>query len=421
MNSYHRRQMASGIKQGELEYRDLLIKNGLDPELATAIAAKTEPSSRKRATHAAKTLSAQKKKTDATPIAPDTPDLFGSTSPSAPAPQALMETVDFRRTKGVPRWINEVISAHLAIEAEDARKADALGFMARALVIATMPYKDQKNPDGSPKESFTRQNGDFKLRIVAGYEGGIPYGIYPRLLMSWVTTEAVRKQSPIIELGDSLRGFLRDVMDLRSSGGGSRGTSTRVSEQMRRLFGSLITAQYSGSHEKRGFVLKNVLIADELELHEDDDSSALWTPQAGHEAGSWRSKVKLTENFFRECITNPVPIDLRAYKALRGSPLAMDVYTWLTYRLSYVHAQTRPISWETLMLQFGSGYGAAVSSEQGVKQAVLDFKRAFLKALKLVAVVYPEAKIEVTDRGILLLPSQTHIQAMRPTRQQELF
>ena len=89
--------------------------------------------------------------------------------------------IDYRSGKPLPSWVNEVIDAHMAIEAEDARSAGALGFMARALVIATMPYKDPK------ADAFMRQNGDFKLRIVAGYEGGIPFGIYPRLLMSWVT------------------------------------------------------------------------------------------------------------------------------------------------------------------------------------------------------------------------------------------
>ena len=136
--------------------------------------------------------------------------------------------------------------------------------MARALVIATMPYKDPK------ADAFVRKNGDFRLRIVAGYEGGIPYGIYPRLLMSWVATEAVRNQSPVIELGDSLRLFMREVLELRSTGGGARGSGTRVTEQMKRLFGSLVTAQYSGTHEQRGFILKNVLIADELELRDED-------------------------------------------------------------------------------------------------------------------------------------------------------
>jgi len=323
-------------------------------------------------------------------------------------------TLDYRSGQAMPAWVREVIDAHLAIEAEDAKSAGALGFMARALVIATMPYKDPKT------DAFTRSNGDFRLRIVAGYEGGIPYGIYPRLLMSWVATEAVRKQSPVIELGESLGLFLRDVLELRSSGGGVRGSSTRVTEQMKRLFGSLVTAQYTGGLDKRGFTLRNVLIADELQFTPEDeeqvdaiqhpkagtvnDDGTLWAPQAKHEAGQWRSHVRLSNNFFQECINNPVPIDLRAYKSLRGNPLAMDVYTWLTYRMSYTQKRSRPIRWESLMMQFGSGFNTA-----DMGQAVRDFKKAFLRALKLVLIVYPQADLEINDSGLVLLPSRTHV------------
>jgi hypothetical protein len=402
-------------------YREYLIKNGLDPAVAAQVAEKTKGTAASAKTIEIPTInefSPVENSVQPSLIEADTSlvqeevkkprvSRKKSTSP---------ETYDFRSNKPVPSWIREVIETHLAIETEDAKQAGALGFMARALVIATMPYKDQKNPDGTPKESFTRQNGDFKLRIVAGYDGGIPFGIYPRLLMSWVTTEAVRKQSPVIELGDSLSIFLRDVLDLRSTGGGKRGTATRVSEQMKRLFGSLITAQYSGTQEKRGFVMKNVLIADEIEVDEAEES-ALWTPQKGHEAGTWRSKVKLTNNFFQECIANPVPIDLRAFKALRGSPLAMDLYTWLTYRMSYVQSQTRPITWEALMLQFGSGYGSmANASPTAIKQSVLDFKKNFLRALKLVHTVYPEARLSYNDSGLILMPSPTHVASIASSK-----
>lgn len=317
----------------------------------------------------------------------------------------------------VPKWVREVIEAHLAIENEDARSAGSLGFMARALVIATMPYKDPKT------DVFKRINGDFRLRIVAGYEGGIPYGIYPRLLMSWVSTEAVRTQSPVIELGDSLSQFLHDVLEVKRSGG-ARGTSTRVAEQMKRLFGAIVTAQYTGNLQgARGFLLRNVTVADAVALNEDafqrsfegiaseegedgaeaGDSAVLWTPQKRDLAGQWKSKLQLSKPFFDECIERPVPIDLRAYKALRGSPLAMDLYTWMTYRMSYTHRATRPIPWEALMGQFGSGYTTT--------RAVLDFKRAFLKALKAVQVVYPAGKVRVQENGLVLLPSPTHVVA----------
>ncbi|WP_081082384.1 replication protein RepA [Burkholderia diffusa] len=328
--------------------------------------------------------------------------------------KAAPAEIDYRTGK-VPAWVQEVIEAHLAIEAEDAKSAGSLGFMARALVIATMPYKDPK------ADVFKRENGDFRLRIVAGYEGGVPFGIYPRLLMSWVATEAVRTESPLIELGDSLSIFLRDVLDIQR-GGGKRGSSTRVAEQMKRLFGSLVTAQYTGGMQERGFMLRNVMIADGLELHEEDlqlepedadatpaaDGNTLWIPQARDLAGTWKSKVRLSDSFFRECIDKPVPIDLRAYKALRGSPLAMDVYTWLTYRMSYTERRSRPIRWEALMGQFGSGYSTP--------RAVLDFKKAFLKALKAVQIVYPRANVQVADNGVILLPSPPHV-----PRQPELF
>ena len=311
------------------------------------------------------------------------------------------EVVDFR--KRIPAHVREIIEAHLAIESEDALSAGELGFMARALVLATMPYRDPK------ADVFVRVNGDFRLRIVAGYEGGVPFGIYPRLLLSWVTTEAVAKQSPVVELGSSLAHFLRDVMDLRSKSGGPRGSATRVAEQMKRTFGALITAQYGGSMQHRPFILRNVLIADEFQLDNRDEKAldnlapdALWEPQAPTEAGNWRSKVRLTDRFFEECVSNPVPIDLRAYKALRDNPTAMDLYTWLTYRMSYVQRRTRTIPWALLQLQFGSTY---TLDPQGTR----NFKSRFLNALKLVQVVYPEAKVAVDATGLVLVPSPPHI------------
>lgn len=328
-----------------------------------------------------------------------------------------MVTVDYH--KPVPDWVRAAINEQMGNDIEDAQHAGALGYMARALVMATMPYKDPKT------DAFVRKNGEFRLRILAGYEGGIPYGIYPRLLLSWVTTEAVRCQSPVIELGDSLRGFLRQVMELRSSSGGSRGTSTRVSEQMKRLFGALITAQYTGGQGgRKGFNLRNVMIADNLNIDgedwalegNNDQGSALWRPQDQNEAGTWQSTVRLSTNFFRECTERPIPIDLRAYKSLRGSPLAMDVYTWLTYRMSYTQRRTRPIPWASLMLQFGSNFGTNYDG-----QAVRDFKKAFLKALKAVAVIYPQAQMQVQDNGLVLIPSPTHIQPARDPSQKELF
>jgi hypothetical protein len=358
-------------------------------------------------------------------------------APAAQQPESSL-VVDYKSGKPVPAWVKELIETQLAIETEDAKSAGTVGFMARALVLATMPYKDPKT------DVYTRRNGDFTLRIVAGYEGdvpgkgGIPFGIYPRLLMSWVSTEAVRRESPVIELGESLRTFLRDVLEVRSTGGGKRGSGSRASEQMKRLFGAMITAQYSGAIKDRGFKMRNIQIADDVDLTAEDldsmdnldapergpakiwtpeaegDTNPLWTPQAAEEAGTWRSTVRLSRRFFEECINSPVPIDLRVYKSLRRSPMAMDVYTWLTYRVSYQTSRARPIPWLALMNQFGGKINA-----DDINQSVRDFKKAFLTALQMVEIVYPQAKYKIEDQGFTPLPSPTSIP--RTLVQRDLF
>ena len=57
-------------------------------------------------------------------------------SPDAGAEEV---TIDLRRTKVVPKWIEEVLAASYAMDQEDARSAGALGFMHRALVNTAMP------------------------------------------------------------------------------------------------------------------------------------------------------------------------------------------------------------------------------------------------------------------------------------------
>lgn len=341
-------------------------------------------------------------------------------TPTRTRVQARPLEFDYGSSEQLPAYVQEIIQAQLAIEAEDARRAGSLGFMARAMVLATMPYRDPKT------DVYKRQNGDFHLRILAGYEGGVPYGVYPRLLLSWITTEAVRTKSRELELGDSLTMFLRNVLDLRSRSGGERGASTRVSDQMARLFGAQVTATYTGNLSSRGIRLKNISVAEEMDLSDEDarrlDSlealpvragagdgqtatppeDDLWLPQRPEEAGRWKSVVRLTPKFFAEAIENPVPIDLRAYKALRGSVMAMDIYAWLTHRMAYTTRTTRPIPWASLKLQFGSGLP---DDDQGRR----DFKKAFLRNLKLVLTVYPAARVDVSEAGLVLHPSPTSV------------
>ncbi|OIK39822.1 hypothetical protein BED30_24135 [Citrobacter portucalensis] len=277
--------------------------------------------------------------------------------------------------------MRDLIEAHLAIEAEDAKSAGTLGFMTRALAIATLPHRRLA------EDRFVRKNGDFTLTMLTAHPEGLPYGTLPRLLLTWVATEAVQKKERVLSLGDTLASYLNEL-GLHSTGG-KRGDITRLKHAMTTLFSAIISCRYEG---KDSWALQNVLLADKVEW---------WQPQAEEEAGTWQSRLQLSEPFFKECIEHPLPVDMRAMRVLRQSPLALDIYVWLTHRMSYLSKRTT-IPWVSLSGQFGAGYAV---NDQGLR----DFKRAFLRELKNVVAIYPEAKLSESRNGLVLYPSPTHV------------
>ena len=82
---------------------------------------------------------------------------------------------------------------------------------------------------------YKRVNGPFTLYMTAGGGNKLPYGSLPRLLLAWVSTEAVRTQSRELILGPSLAEFMRKL-GVYNSGGPPQ---TRLRNQMRRLFSGL--------------------------------------------------------------------------------------------------------------------------------------------------------------------------------------
>ncbi|EOA3865778.1 MULTISPECIES: replication protein RepA [Enterobacterales] len=287
---------------------------------------------------------------------------------------------DYRYAE-LPERVRDLIEAHLAIEAEDAKSAGTLGFMTRALAIATLPHRRLS------EDRFVRKNGDFTLTMLTAHPEGLPYGTLPRLLLTWVATEAVQKKERVLSLGDTLASYLNEL-GLHSTGG-KRGDITRLKHAMTTLFSAIISCRYEG---KDSWALQNVLLADKVEW---------WQPQAEEEAGTWQSRLQLSEPFFKECIEHPLPVDMRAMRVLRQSPLALDIYVWLTHRMSYLSKRTT-IPWVSLSGQFGAGYAI---NDQGLR----DFKRAFLRELKNVVAIYPEAKLSESRNGLVLYPSPTHV------------
>ena len=67
-----------------------------------------------------------------------------------------------------------------------------LGFQARMMALCSLP---RSNP--GPRLQYKRTNGPYPLYIIAGGGNKLPFGSLPRLLMAWVSTEAVKTQAPV--------------------------------------------------------------------------------------------------------------------------------------------------------------------------------------------------------------------------------
>jgi hypothetical protein len=283
--------------------------------------------------------------------------------------------------------VDEERSRALALEALGAEDAEAkreghIAYCARLLVQATLPHSDP----GDGVTEYERSNGLVRVHIQAPKKFGLPFGTYPRLLLSWMTTEAVRTKSPELVMGHSLREFMGKL------GIGTSGKDiARLREHMTRLFTATVSATYQedGRLKNKGF-------------RPVEGFDLLWDHRSPNQTSLWQSSLKLNQTFFEEIIRRPVPVNLGALRQLAKtrSPLALDLYAWLTYRMSYLREATT-VPWEGLALQFGGDY-----------TRTRDFKAKLVKQLAAVSSVYPKAKFEPTVDGLKLYPSLPHVRVI---------
>lgn len=271
----------------------------------------------------------------------------------------------------------ELINTASDIRTIPALDDNSIGFLARSLLIATLPHSDPKTNE------FRRWNGSYDLLLYSRSDVGLPYGTIPRLLAIWMTTEAICTNNNQLYLGDSLASFM-EKLGLQATGG-KNGSINRFKEQLKRLSVAVVSCTWDkGAFEQeKGFRL----ISERF----------LWWDVEGFEA----SKIILSKEFFEEIRNSPVPLDLRAVKALKQSCLALDIYCWLTYRMSYLKNPST-IQWGALREQFGVGYPHTLQGRR-------NFKKKFKQQLKRVLILYPDAKVEEIKEGIILRPSRTHI------------
>ena len=245
------------------------------------------------------------------------------------------------------------------------------GFTHPGLCLTVLPYRALK-----PSEEWRRVTPNLTLSVqplrnAEGHWRGVPYGAKARLILLYLQSEAVRTNNPEIELGRSMHSWLKR---LGVAAGGK--TYAQVGEQADRIASCVLTFTYRGATGDTHW--------------QDSIVRGTFDPRA---RGADRV-VRLSETFFGALRERPTPLNIAAVRLLGDRCAALDIYLWLAYRLHSLKGSTL-MGWNGLHGQFGAN-----------TQQVWHFKPRFVRELKAATAVYPEAKVDLTDRGVILHPAR---------------
>lgn len=263
-------------------------------------------------------------------------------------------------------------------------------FQHSVLCQTFMPYR---NP-GKDVRIWSQQQGNVSLAIQGSeimnpktkqYEfSGLPYGPKARLILAHINSEAIRKQSPDIDVQSTMSAFMKK-MGFHVNGHNIK----QVKNQLRRIAASTISLAYTDGEEGIQVDLKIVKMFN------------LWFPKDERQQVLWNSNIKLTNDYFESLMNHAIPLDERALAALSHTAMGLDIYVWLAQRLHRIDP-SKPVflTWAAVKEQFGRGYND-----------MYKFKQIFRKTLKDALLQYPQARIrEEKNKGFHLSNSPSPLE-----------
>src|SRR4051794_12407094 len=280
------------------------------------------------------------------------------------------------RVPKVTPTTKRLIDAHVdIIDGQPDEKA----YLHSILCQTGLPYRP------TDKRVWIRDQGSASLLIEAGHarhpetskwvELGLPHGERPRLILIYLSSEAVRTGEPTIDVGGSLTAFARSL------GIDTNGPSIRAFKDQ--------TARLAASTVRLGIVSDGRTTQINTQIVSGID---LWLPKDVDQRILWPSTVTLSAEYFASLQQHAVPLDPRAVSALAHSALDLDIYAWLAQRLHRVpKRKPQTITWQALKSQFGPDYAR-----------LRKFREKFVPAIKTVLTAYPSARIEEADAGLVL-------------------
>lgn len=298
--------------------------------------------------------------------------------------QSDIEVKNNSRPQGLSRAESELIDASVRIKSDPPSSND-FTFMHSIMCQVGLPRSRVNGTE------FERRCGAVGLYVRAGkiWDGKqfvqqpVPYGPMPRLVMAYLNTQALRSKSPEIDVGNSARGFLKQLG--KESSGGKNGSYTNFRKQLMALSACSITLGFSTAEKAITYDGKPI------------QKFEAWIGNNDNQGALWPGVITFSQEYFTTLSEHAVPLDLRAINELTTSALAMDIYAMLADRLHRISGRPVALHWHNLREQFGQEYTG--------EEADKNFKKKFLPALQRVLAVYPDAKVKKVTGGILMMSS----------------
>ena len=276
-------------------------------------------------------------------------------------------------------------SKELVVPSDDPWMSHA--FISKIAAQVSLPYRRQE------MHEIVKRNGSLEVHFICGADC-LPYGKYPRLFELWACTmiktgdDCWNPETRTLNLGSSFRDFLR----LLNVNVGGRQLKV-IKPQFERLF--RCTYQILNLTDPNQTDMAAFVVAPRVHIDWLNETKPL---KRGEKADNW---VTLSKEYVRMLQDSPVPVDLPTVAKIK-SPMALDVYWWLTKRYYNMHDRVS-IKWQKLYDQFGSD------------SAMNQFRRNFKQAVAEVLEVYPAARITCGREYVTLWPSQTSVPTVAQT------
>jgi len=223
---------------------------------------------------------------------------------------------------------------------------NSVSYYTPELIQCTLPHRDPKVRD------WIRTSGPHTLIVSSGVTKtgdviGIPYGSFPRLVLAYIITSVVKNGERRIEFKSFFRTFLKEIGYTDSP---SVRNAKTLQDGLRRLINATITYEYDDKikQARRQFAVAPT-------------SVLFWNYKVPEQGGLWDSYIEISEEFRRSIIGAPVPLRTDMLAALKISPLAIDLYMWVSYRLYMLQKtgqESLTLSYGSLQQQFGTGIAA---------------------------------------------------------------